>query len=138
MIYHETIYLDTKGENDIIDITGKVKEIVKKSKIREGIVNVFIIGSTGAISTMEYEPGLKYDLAQALARIAPAEIKYKHHERWGDDNGRSHVKATIIGPSITVPIKDGEVILGTWQQIIFIELDTRPRSRKIMVTVIGE
>jgi len=138
MIYHDVITLETKGENDIIDITDKVRKIVQKSNIRNGIVNVFVIGSTGAISTMEYEPGLKYDLTQALARIAPAEIEYKHHERWGDDNGRSHVKATIIGPSVTAPIKDGELILGTWQQIIFIELDTRPRSRSIMVTVIGE
>ena len=134
----EEFTIETKGENDFIDITPKVIEIVRKSGIKNGLVNVFLPGSTGAITTMEYEPGLKKDLALALARIAPSDIYYYHHERWGDDNGRSHVKASIVGPSLTVPLKNGELILGTWQQIVFLELDTRPRLRRIIVTVIGE
>jgi len=134
----EEFTIETKGENDFIDITPKVIEIVRKSGIKNGLVNVFLPGSTGAITTMEYEPGLKKDLALALARIAPSDIYYYHHERWGDDNGRSHVKASIVGPSLTVPLKNGELILGTWQQIVFLELDTRPRVRRIIVTVIGE
>lgn len=138
MFYQEEIELKTNGENDIIDITKNVREIVARSGIKNGIVNVFVIGSTGAITTMEYEPGLKKDLALALARIAPDDIHYYHHERWGDDNGRSHVKASIVGPSITVPIRNGEPILGTWQQIVFLELDTRPRARRIVVSVLGE
>ena len=136
-IFREVINFNTKGENDIIDITSKVQSVVGKSGISNGIVNVFVVGSTAAVSTMEYEPGLVYDLSAALSRIAPSDIEYKHHERWGDDNGRSHVKATIMGPSLTVPLENGNLILGTWQQIIFLELDTRPRSRRVVVTVIG-
>ena len=134
----EEFTIETKGENDFIDITPKVIEIVRKSGIKNGLVNVFLPGSTGAITTMEYEPGLKKDLALALARIAPSGIYYHHSAMWGDDNGRSHVKASIVGPSLTVPLKNGELILGTWQQIVFLELDTRPRLRRIIVTVIGE
>ncbi len=137
-VFFGEITLNTKGENDYIDITREVERIVKKSGIKNGIVNVFIPGSTGAITTIEYEPGLKKDLAMALERIAPSDIEYEHHKRWGDDNGRSHVRASIIGPSVTLPVRNGEVIHGTWQQIVFLELDTRPRHRRIIVTVIGE
>jgi len=137
MIFREYITLKTKGENDFLDITEDVRKVVRKSGIKDGLVNIFVIGSTAAVTTIEYESGLVYDLASALARIAPADIYYKHHERWGDDNGRSHVKASIIGPSLTVPLVNGELLLGTWQQIVFLELDTRPRSRKVLVTVIG-
>ena len=136
--YQEEIKIETKGENDFVDITPLVIEVVKRSGIRNGLVNVFVPGSTAAITTMEYEPGLKKDLALALGRIAPPEMYYYHHERWGDDNGRSHVKASIIGPSLTVPLVNGRLILGTWQQIVFLELDTRPRSRRIIVTIVGE
>ncbi|MCR8433375.1 MAG: secondary thiamine-phosphate synthase enzyme YjbQ [Crenarchaeota archaeon] len=138
MFYQDEFELKTKGENDIVDITNNVREIIAKSGVKNGIANIFVVGSTGAVTTMEYEPGLKKDLALALARIAPNDIYYYHHEKWGDDNGRSHVKASIIGPSITVPIRNGELILGTWQQIVFLELDTRPRVRKIIVSVLGE
>lgn len=137
-VFFGEITLNTKGENDYIDITREVERIVKKSGIKNGIVNVFIPGSTGAITTIEYEPGLKKDLAMALERVAPSNIEYEHHKRWGDDNGRSHVRASIIGPSVTLPVRNGEVIHGTWQQIVFLELDTRPRHRRIIVTVIGE
>lgn len=138
MLFRDYIYLETKGENHIVDITNRVKEIVKRSGIKDGLVNVFVIGSTAAVTTMEFEPGLVNDLTEALARIAPKDIYYKHHERWGDDNGRSHVKASIVGPSLTIPLVNGDLLLGTWQQIVFLELDTRPRSRKILVTVMGE
>ncbi|MEX0568438.1 MAG: secondary thiamine-phosphate synthase enzyme YjbQ [Candidatus Njordarchaeota archaeon] len=137
-VYSETIKIKTKGENDIVDLSDKVRDIVKKSGIKNGLVNVFVPGSTGAITTMEYEPGLKRDLTEALARIAPKDIYYYHHERWGDDNGRSHVKASIVGPSLTIPVMGGAPVLGTWQQVVFLELDTRPRERKIIITVLGE
>jgi len=137
-VYQEEVGIKTAGEGDIVDITGLVEAVVRRSGISDGMVHVFAIGSTAAISTMEYEPGLKQDLPEILERIAPRDIEYKHHLRWGDYNGHSHVRATILGPSLTVPIKDGKLILGTWQQIIFIELDVRARSRRIMVTVMGE
>jgi secondary thiamine-phosphate synthase enzyme len=131
--------ISTKGENDILDITEIVSNIVKKSNIKNGLINIFIPGSTGAVTTIEYEPGLcEYDLPEALNRIAPKNAKYMHHLRWGDDNGHSHVRASIIGPSLTIPIKNGKLLLGTWQQIVFLELDTRPRDRRIVFTVIGE
>ncbi|MHA1589299.1 MAG: secondary thiamine-phosphate synthase enzyme YjbQ [Candidatus Njordarchaeales archaeon] len=138
MIYREVIEFETGGENDYIDITHRVEDIVKRSNIRNGLVNVFVVGSTAAITTMEYEPGLRKDLARALARIAPSDIEYEHHKRWGDDNGRSHVKASIVGPSLIIPVENGRLLLGTWQQIVFLELDTRPRRRRVVVTVMGE
>jgi len=137
-VYREEIRIKTAREGDIVDITDLVENVVKRSGISDGMVHVFAIGSTAAISTMEYEPGLKQDLPEILERIAPKNIEYKHHLRWGDYNGHSHIRATILGPSLTVPIKDGRLILGTWQQIIFIELDVRARNRRIMVTVMGE
>ena len=137
-VYREEVRIKTAREGDIVDITNLVENVVKRSGISDGMVHVFAIGSTAAISTMEYEPGLKQDLPEILERIAPKNIEYKHHLRWGDYNGHSHIRATILGPSLTVPIKDGRLILGTWQQIIFIELDVRARDRRIMVTVMGE
>jgi len=137
-VYQEEVDVRTGGEGDILDITDLVEDVVRKSGIRDGVVHVFAIGSTAAISTMEYEPGLKRDLPEALERIAPKNAEYKHHLRWGDYNGHSHVRATILGPSLSVPVRDGRLILGTWQQIILIELDVRARSRRIMVTVMGE
>jgi secondary thiamine-phosphate synthase enzyme len=106
--------------------------------VRSGVAHVFAVGSTAAVSTIEYEPGLKEDLSAALERIAPKDAEYKHHLRWGDYNGHSHIRATIIGPSLEVPVKDGKPLLGTWQQIVFIELDVRARSRRVIVTVMGE
>lgn len=139
VVYFLEERISTKGENHILDITEIVNKNVKKSNIKNGLVNIFVPGSTGAITTIEYEPGLcENDLPEALNRIAPKNARYIHHLRWGDDNGHSHVRASIIGPSLTVPIKNGELVLGTWQQIIFIELDTRPRNRRIALTIIGE
>ena len=138
MMFRKIIEFNTHGENDFIDLTSLIQNVVNESAIKNGIVNIFVPGSTGAITTMEYEPGLKKDLARALSKIAPENIEYEHHKRWGDDNGRSHVKASIIGPSLVVPIENGRLMCGTWQQIVFLELDTRPRRRKIIITVIGD
>ncbi len=137
MFHKSVIELDTKGEMDIIDITHDVQEIVEESGIENGIVLIFCPGSTGAITTIEYEDGLLYDLPQALEKIAPKNAYYRHEEKWHDGNGHSHVRASIIGPSLTVPIENRRLILGTWQQIVFVECDVRPRRRKIIVHIVG-
>lgn len=129
---------DTKGNADIIDITDDVTIAVNESKIEDGIVTVFAPGSTMAVTTLEYEPGLIFDLTQALERIAPQDITYQHNERWHDGNGHSHVRASLLGQSESFPIIDGNVALGTWQQIICIDLDNKPRSRKLIVQIVGE
>ena len=134
----EYLRIKTSGECDIVDISKEVQGLVAKSGLKNGIVTVFVPGSTGAVSTIEYEPGLMKDLPEALERFAPSNIPYEHNKTWGCDNGRSHVRATIIGPSLTVPFVNGELILGTWQQIVFIELDTRARDRRLVVQIIGE
>jgi secondary thiamine-phosphate synthase enzyme len=137
-VYNSEINIKSKGENDIIDITEHVQKVVSESKLKEGICLVFVPGSTGGITTIEYEPGLKKDLPRILQKIAPKDEHYDHHETWHDDNGHSHIRASLIGPSITLPIKEGKIIHGTWQQIVFIELDTSPRKRNIIVQIVGE
>ncbi len=137
-VFQEEVHVKTKGEGDILDITELVEKVVRRSGVKNGVAHVFVIGSTAAISTMEYEPGLKQDLPEALERIAPKNAEYRHHLRWGDYNGHSHVRATILGPSLEVPVRDGGLVLGTWQQIILIELDVRARERSFVVTVMGE
>jgi secondary thiamine-phosphate synthase enzyme len=129
----------TTKEGDILDITVKVRDIAHESEITRGIASVFVTGSTAAVTTIEYEPGVLQDLNRSLSIVAPSGIKYAHDTRWGDGNGRSHVKAALVGPSLTVPIMNGEMMLGTWQQIVVLELDTRGREdRKVVVTVMGE
>lgn len=130
--------IQTKGENHIIDITGDVANIVKDSSLKDGIACIFVSGSTGTITTIEYEPGLLEDMPRAMERLAPRDITYQHHLRWHDGNGHSHVRASIMGPGITVPFRSGELLLGTWQQIVFIELDVKPRNRQIRVQLVGE
>ncbi len=137
-IITKSIKIQSKGENDIIDLNDMVSEKITESGISNGIVTVFVAGSTGALTTIEYEPGLLKDFPDMLSRIAPNEINYEHEERWHDGNGRSHVKASLIGPSLTIPFKDGSLLLGTWQQIVFVELDTRGRSRNLILQIIGE
>ena len=132
------LQFDSRKEGDIVNLTKEVAEAVEKSGIRSGIVTVFVPGSTGSVTTTEFEPGAFTDLPAALQRIAPREAEYAHHLTWGDDNGRSHVRASILGPSLTVPFADGRLLLGTWQQIVFIELDTRPRRRRVVVQMLGE
>jgi secondary thiamine-phosphate synthase enzyme len=139
MVVHKSnIPFKTKGEIEIIDITKKVARIVHKSNIENGIASIFVPGATGAITTIEYEDGLVADLSDAFKRIYPKGLEYKHELRWHDGNGHSHVRASMMGPSITVPISNRKMVLGTWQQIIFVELDVRPHDRNIVVTVIGE
>jgi len=132
------IKISSKSENDIIDITKQVADAISESGISNGIITIFVSGSTGAITTIEYEPGLVKDFPDLLSRIAPDDINYEHEQRWHDGNGRSHVKASLVGPSLTVPFQDGQLLLGTWQQIIFLELDTRARTRTLVLQIIGE
>ncbi len=131
------IHLSTDGELDIVDISGQIDDQVARSGIREGLVHLFVAGATAALTTIEYEPGAVSDLKEALGRIAPDTIPYRHNERWGDGNGHSHVRAALIGPDITVPVQDGVPLLGTWQQVILIELDVKARDRTVHVTVSG-
>jgi len=139
MVYSAIITLNTRGEDDIVDITDKTQDLVRTSDIRNGLCNIFVTGSTAAVTTIEYEPGVLSDLSRALSVTAPTNIPYEHDNRWGDGNGRSHVKAALVGPSLTVPVQDGILVLGTWQQIVVLELDTRPRhDRRVVVTVMGE
>ncbi|MBS7623614.1 secondary thiamine-phosphate synthase enzyme YjbQ [Candidatus Bathyarchaeota archaeon] len=128
----------TEGEVDIVDLTGEVEKAVEDSGLRRGIATVFVPGSTGALTTIEYEPGLLYDLPVALERIAPRNAVYEHEKRWHDGNGHSHVRASVLGSSLTVPFEDRKLTLGTWQQIVFVELDVRPRTRELVVQIVGE
>ena len=138
MVLSETISLSTKGFGDIQDITSAIGVAVGKSGIKNGIVTIFCPGSTGSVTTIEYESGVLEDLKKAIERIAPSHIPYAHDQRWGDGNGFSHVRAALLGPSLTVPILQGEMALGTWQQVVFIDFDNRSRRRKIVVQVMGE
>lgn len=130
--------VDTRGEGDIIDVTKDVAEAVEESKLKNGVVTIFVPGSTGALTTIEYEPGLLKDLPNALERLAPKRLEYEHERRWHDGNGHSHVRASIIGPSLTIPIVNGRLTLGTWQQVVFLELDVRSRSRQLILQIMGE
>ena len=132
------ISVSSIGENDMIDITHQTDEAIKASGLQDGIVVVFVSGSTASITTIEYEVGLKKDFPKMLARIAPSEIEYEHDNAWHDGNGHSHVRASLIGPSLIVPFKNKSLMLGTWQQIVLLEMDTRPRKRKIVMQMIGE
>lgn len=138
MIYTDSISLSTKGFTDIIDITGKVIAVLNSSEVENGLITVFCTGSTGAITTTEYEPGVINDLKRAIEKIAPSNIPYKHDKRWGDGNGFSHVRAALMKPSLSIPVLDGKLGLGTWQQIVFIDFDNRARQRTLTVQVIGE
>ena len=137
-IINEHITFDTKGHSDIIDITQQVQQNIRNTGMKNGSVLIFVPGATGALTTIEYEPGLVSDLQDALERIAPQGLEYAHNLKWGDGNGHSHVRASLMGPSLTVPFLDGKMTLGTWQQIIFIDLDNRSRSRKLVVQMTGE
>ncbi len=131
------VILSSKGENDIIDITNNVEKILLESQLKNGIITLFVVGSTAAITTIEYEPGLEQDFPNMLEKIAPNGIEYQHDNTWHDGNGHSHLKASLIGPSLTIPFINGQTSLGTWQQIVFVEMDTRSRERKIVVQIIG-
>ncbi|MDQ3975116.1 MAG: secondary thiamine-phosphate synthase enzyme YjbQ, partial [Thermoproteota archaeon] len=122
----KTIAVSSNGENDMIDITRQTGEAIKASRLQDGIVAIFVSGSTAAVTTIEFEPGLKKDFPKMLARIAPNAIEYEHDKTWHDGNGHSHVRASLLGPSLTVPFKNKSLMLGTWQQIVLLEMDTRP------------
>ncbi len=134
----DKITVSTKGFNDIIDITEQVQEIVRKHQVKNGNVTIFVSGSTAGVTTIEYEPGLLKDLPEAFERIAPMDKRYHHDSRWGDDNGYAHVRASILGASLTVPFSEGRLLVGTWQQIVLVDFDNRPRTRNIVVQIIGE
>jgi secondary thiamine-phosphate synthase enzyme len=139
MVKTQTIELQTAGDTDIQDITGLVSDAVAASGIKDGIVTLFNVGSTAGITTTEYEPGLaNHDIKAAFEKIAPENGRYEHEKTWHDDNGHSHVRAAILGPSLTVPVVDGRLTLGTWQQIILVDFDTRPRNRTIICQIMGE
>lgn len=138
MIHTGSIALETRGNSDMHDLTGAVQEIVDQSGIHSGIVSLFSPSSTSALTTIEFESGALEDLRRALNQIAPAEADYKHNLRWGDGNGHSHLRAALVGPSLTVPVQNRRLGLGTWQQILFIDFDVRPRQRQIVVQVMGE
>ena len=133
-----TVQIKSRGENDIIDITEQASKAVKESKTENGIVTVFVVGSTAAITTIEYEPGLNSDFPDTLSRIAPKGIQYRHDNTWHDGNGHSHVRASLVGPSLTIPFIGGNLTLGRWQQIVLVEMDTTPRDRRVVMQVMGE
>jgi secondary thiamine-phosphate synthase enzyme len=130
--------VSSRGEDDMLDITGSVMEAVSASRLSNGLATVFVQGSTAAVTTIEYEPGLEKDFPAMLDRAAPKTVAYEHERRWHDGNGRSHVKASLVGPSLTVPVVDGGLALGEWQQIVVAEFDIRPRTRRVVVQLIGE
>ena len=139
MVKTEKLLIETKGNCEIINITDKIADFIAKSGILEGTVTVFNVGSTGAITTTEYEPGLvTYDIERAFEKIAPERDVYEHENTWHDDNGHSHVRATLLGPSICVPVVNSEMTLGTWQQIILVDFDTRSRDRQVVCQMIGQ
>ena len=138
MVINKTIKLKSKGETDIIDITSEVADCVVGSKVKDGIVTVFVSGSTAGLTTIEYEPGLVQDLQEAFEKSAPRNGRYHHNLRWHDGNGFSHVRAAMLGPSLTVPFSNKHMQLGTWQQIVLIDFDNRSRSREIVVQIMGE
>jgi secondary thiamine-phosphate synthase enzyme len=138
MSYQQQISLSTKGHGDIQDLTEQVAAAVSSSGIKTGIVNVFNIGSTAAVGTIEFEPGLQRDLPAILDKLIPPNRNYGHEQKWHDGNGHSHLQATLLGPSLTVPIADGKLVLGTWQQIFHLECDVRGRQRTVLVTVVGD
>ncbi len=132
------LFEKTEGYCDIIDITAKVQEQVQKEKIQRGLASLFVSGSTASLTTIEYEPGLIQDLKEFLEKFIPSDKKYHHDDRWGDNNGFSHLRASLLGPSLQVPIDNGQLLLGTWQQIVLLDFDNRPRRREILVQLMGE
>jgi secondary thiamine-phosphate synthase enzyme len=138
MIYQREIHLDTTNHREMHDLTDEIAQILSASNVRYGLVHIFNVGSTAAIGTIEFEPGLEQDLPAILDKLIPPARDYGHEQAWHDGNGHSHLQATLLGPSLTVPIKDGELVLGTWQQVFHLECDVKPRHRTIAITVMGD
>jgi len=137
-IINEKIMLRTQGNPDLLNITEQVAAILKSSGLKKGSLIVFVVGSTAAITTFEYEPGLILDMRDLYNKLIPKDQHYHHDETWGDANGFSHLRSALQGPSLTIPFEDGKLILGTWQQIVLAEFDNRPRQRQIIIQVMGE
>ncbi len=138
MHYTSSIDISSKGFSHVIDITGRVSSVVRGSGIKDGLVSIFVPGSTGSITTIEYEEGVIEDLREAVERLVPSSRSYRHDLKWGDGNGFSHVRAALMKPGLTVPLSGGRLTLGTWQQIVFIDFDNRPRRRNIVVQILGD
>ena len=138
MVITQELNLHSEADCDVQDVTPQVKQAVQDSGLQAGTVTLFCPGSTGGLTTIEYESGVITDLQQVMEEIAPRDRDYRHHLRWGDDNGSAHIRAALLGPSLTVPFVEGCLTLGTWQQIVFINFDTRPRSRKLVLQMMGE
>jgi secondary thiamine-phosphate synthase enzyme len=136
-ILHAHLSFRTHGDTDVIDITPQVSRRVAESGLQEGQVLIFVPGSTAAVTTIEYESGAVWDLREAIERLVPAGMHYRHDARWGDGNGYAHVRAALLGPSVVVPLIEGRLVLGTWQQIVLVDFDNRPRDRKVLVTLSG-
>ena len=138
MVHQERFTIQTRGHRHMHDVTGQVAKAVEQSKVRTGVAHVFAVGSTAAVSVVEFEPGLERDVPEMLDRLIPPSRDYGHEQAWHDGNGHSHLQATLLGPSLSVPISDGALVLGTWQQVFHLECDVRPRQRTVVVTVMGE
>jgi secondary thiamine-phosphate synthase enzyme len=134
---HE-VTVATKGFTDVCDLTDSVREALRSAGVTEGLVSVFVPGSTAGVTTIEYESGVIEDLKRACERLAPEGIHYDHDARWGDGNGFSHVRASLLGPALTIPLSGGELMLGTWQQIVLVDFDNRPRTRRVVIQILGE
>lgn len=137
VVYNNEHTFSTEGDGTIINLTDTISRIIDEREIQEGQVTVFVPGSTAAVTTIEFEPGLLQDLPEFFEKIIPSNIEYKHDATWGDGNGFSHLRAALVGPSITVPISNGQLLTGTWQQIVFIDFDNRPRKRSVKINIIG-
>ncbi|MDD5154924.1 MAG: secondary thiamine-phosphate synthase enzyme YjbQ [Candidatus Omnitrophica bacterium] len=137
-IINESVKLHTKGNPDLINITDKVGGLLESAKLKKGLVTVFVVGSTAAITTLEYEPGLIKDMQEMFDKIIPQHKSYHHDDTWGDANGFSHLRSSLQGPSLSIPFDEGKLLLGTWQQVVLAEFDNRPRDRKVIVHIIGE
>jgi len=138
MVLQDRLSLNTRGHGEMHDVTARVNEVVRRSGVRTGIAHVFCVGSTATVGTIEFEPGLQKDLPQMLDRLIPPSRDYGHEQTWHDGNGHSHLQATLMGPALSAPVAEGQLVLGTWQQIILLECDVRPRERTLVVTVIGQ
>jgi secondary thiamine-phosphate synthase enzyme len=137
-ILTDSVRVETRGDAHVIDLTDRVQAVVERHHFREGQALVFVSGSTAGLTTVEFEPGMLEDLPALFERIAPRGIRYRHEETWHDGNGHSHVRAALLGPSLTVPFRDGRLLLGTWQQITLVDFDNRPRRREVVVQLSGE
>lgn len=138
LVYSSKTQISSRGNGSMHDLTAHTRDVVEASMMSSGLATVFVVGSTASITTIEFEPGLERDFPAMLERIAPEDGDYQHEAKWNDDNGHAHVRASLVGPSVCLPFSDGKLELGTWQQIVLIDFDTRPRERTVIIQIIGE